>query len=154
MARLDVAVGLFWALLGLALGWQSWRLGLSGPGGPGSGLFPLLAAGLIAAGGLGVALRGGRPAAGEEREERFWPARGAPLRVGLLLAVTIAMALAVPRLGFALTGALGLPLLFKSIAPRAPWWAALTLGAAAAALVHLLFATLLGTPLPRGPLGF
>ena len=152
---LSIGVSLFWVLFGLALAQQSWALGLGGPGGPGSGLFPLLAALLIILGGLGVLiqdLRRGR--SGADMAERFWMARGAALRVGLLILVMVGMILAVPHLGFALSGALGLPLLFRTIAPRSPWWFALLVGAIAAALVHLLFAVLLGTPLPRGPLGF
>lgn len=151
MSALNLGVSLFWVLCGLALAQQSWVLGLSGPGGPGSGLFPLLAAVLITTGGLGVLaqdiLRGvsARP---------FWPAAGAGRRVGLLILVMAAMILAVPHLGFALTGALGLPLLFRTLAPHAAWWMAMLVGAVAASIVHLLFAVLLGTPLPRGPLGF
>jgi hypothetical protein len=48
----------------------------------------------------------------------------------------------------------GLPVLFRVIAPEAPWWKAILVGVAAAGAVHLLFAVALGTPLPRGPLGF
>lgn len=50
MSALHIGVGLFWVLFGLALAQQSVALGLSGPGGPGSGLFPLLAAILITTG--------------------------------------------------------------------------------------------------------
>lgn len=158
MARIDSAVSLFWLLLGLALCQQSVALGLGGPGGPGSGLFPLLAGLLIAGGGAGLLLRhvltGGGHAPGEEIADRFWPAPGAALRVGALLLVIVLMMLAVPWLGFALSGALGLPVLFRVIAPEAPWWKAIVVGCAAAAMVHLLFAVALGTPLPRGPFGF
>jgi hypothetical protein len=151
MSALHIGVGLFWVLFGLALAQQSVALGLSGPGGPGSGLFPLLAAILITTGGLGVLagdLRRG-VAAGP-----FWAVPGAGLRIGLLILVMAAMILAVPYLGFALSGALGLPLLFRTLSPRASWWLALLVGLVAATVVHLLFAVALGTPLPRGPLGF
>ena len=158
MARIDLAVSLFWFLLGLALCQQSVALGLGGPGGPGSGLFPLLSGLLMGAGGAGLMIRhvltGGRPVPGEEIAEQFWPAQGAMLRVGALIIVLVLMILAVPMLGFALTGAAGLPVLFRVIAPEAPWWKAILVGALAAGGVHLLFAVALGTPLPRGPLGF
>jgi hypothetical protein len=68
--------------------------------------------------------------------------------------VLAVMIVAVPTLGFALTGAIGLPILFRVIAPEAPWWRAILVGALAAFAVHLLFAVALGTPLPRGPFGF
>jgi len=158
MARIDLAVSLFWFVLGLALCHQSVALGLGGPGGPGSGLFPLLAGLLMAAGGAGLMIRnvlsGGGHAPGEEIAARFWPAPGAALRVVLLLVVLAVMIVAVPTLGFALTGAIGLPILFRVIAPEAPWWRAILVGALAAFAVHLLFAVALGTPLPRGPFGF
>ncbi|MEI6160079.1 MAG: tripartite tricarboxylate transporter TctB family protein [Roseococcus sp.] len=155
MQALNIGLSLFWVLFGLGLGQQSLALGLGGPGGPGSGLFPLLAASLIILGALGVLiqdLRRGSPSG--DVAERFWMARGAAMRVSLLILVMVGMILAVPHLGFALSGALGLTLLFRTIAPHSAWWFALLVGAIAAAIVHLLFAVLLGTPLPRGPLGF
>lgn len=155
MPALNIGLSLFWVFFGLALAQQSLALGLGGPGGPGSGLFPLLAAILIILGGAGVLLRDlvrGVPEG--ELTPRFWMARGAALRIGLLVLVMTGMILAVPKLGFALSGAIGLPLLFRTIAPRSRWWFALLVGIVAAGIVHLLFAILLGTPLPRGPLGF
>jgi hypothetical protein len=158
MGRIDFAVSLFWFLLGLALCHQAVALGLGRPGGPGSGLFPLLAGLLMAAGGAGLMLRhvltGGGPAPGEEIEERFWPAPGAAFRVAALIVAIVVMIFAVPWLGFAMAGVFGLPVLFRVIAPEAPWWKAILVGVVAATTVHLLFAVALGTPLPRGPLGF
>jgi hypothetical protein len=158
MPGLNVGVSLFWVLFGLALGQQSIALGLGGPGGPGSGMFPLLAALLIFAGGAGslvqTLLRRGAPVPGDLVEERFWPEPKSAMRVGLLILVMAAMIFAVPYLGFALSGAIGMPLLLRTIAPNFSWWLAVLVGVIAAACVHLLFAVLLGTPLPRGPLGF
>jgi TctA family transporter len=59
---------------------------------------------------------------------RFWAARSAARRVGAVVAVTTLMVAAVPHLGFALAGVLGLPLLFRTVAPEAPWWHALGVG--------------------------
>jgi hypothetical protein len=156
MPRLNIGLSLFWVLFGLALAQQSAALGLGGPGGPGSGLFPLLAALLILGGGAGTLIQAAlkQPAASDGMAERFWPERRSALRVTLLLVVMAAMILVVPYLGFALTGAIGLPLLFRTIAPDFSWWHAALVGLVAAACVHLLFAVLLGTPLPRGPFGF
>jgi hypothetical protein len=158
MSRIDLAVSLFWLLLGLTLCWGSVALGVAGPGGPGSGLFPLLAGLLIAGGGAALLLRhavtGGAAAPGEERAATFWPDAGAPRRAITLILVVMAMILAVPHLSFALSGLVGLPLLYRLIAPGSSWIAAVASGGIAAALIHVLFAVLLGTPLPRGPLGF
>ena len=159
MAALNAALNLLWVVLGLAMCWQSLALGLSGPGGPGSGLFPLLAGMLIAGPGIAMLLAqllrgGGAAMRGEELTPRFWMARGAALRVALMVAVSALMILGIPHLGFILAGVLGIPLLFRTVAPEAPWWFAVLVGALASAAVHLLFAIVLGTPLPRGPLGF
>jgi hypothetical protein len=156
MPRLNIGLSLFWILFGLALAQQSVALGLGGPGGPGSGLFPLLAALLILVGGAGTLIQAAlkQPAASDGVAGRFWPEAGSALRVVLLLAVMAAMILAVPYLGFALVGAIGLPLLFRTIAPAFSWFHAILVGLVAASCVHLLFAVLLGTPLPRGPFGF
>ncbi|WP_270934872.1 tripartite tricarboxylate transporter TctB family protein [Falsiroseomonas oryzae] len=158
MARLDAAVSLFWVLLGIVLCRESVALGLADASGPGSGLFPFLAGLLMLGGGAGllvrhVLTRGGH-APGEEIVPQFWPAPGAAFRVGALVVVVAGMILAVPYLGFALTGVFGLPILFRVIAPEASWWTAIAVGGIAAACIHLLFAVALGTPLPRGPLGF
>ncbi len=159
MPRLNAALNLFWVAFGLGVCWQAAALGLVGPGGPGSGLFPMLAGLLIAVPGalllVGQALRGGAAAMpGEDLPRHFWVAPGAPRRVGLLVAVVAAMILALPHLGFAVTGAIGLPLLFLTVAPESRWWVAVLVGVLASAGVHLLFGVLLGTPLPRGPFGF
>ena len=159
MSALNVALNLFWLVLGAAICWQSIALGLSGPGGPGSGLFPLLAGLLIAIPGgcmlVAQALRGGGAAMrGEDLTPLFFMARGAATRVLLMIVICGGMIVAIPWLGFALGGAVGIPLLFRTVAPEAPWWFAILVGIAAGGAVHLVFATLLGTPLPRGPLGF
>ncbi len=158
MARLDAAVSLFWVLLGIALCWSSTQLGLSDPSGPGSGLFPFLAGLLVLGSGVGLLVRhvvtGGQPAPGEEIAPQFWEAPGAPFRVVVLILVVGGMIVAVPWLGFALAGAIGLPILFRVIAPEKSWVTAIITGIIAAGSMHLLFAVALGTPLPRGSLGF
>jgi hypothetical protein len=158
MARLDAAVSLFWVLLGIVLCRESVALGLSDASGPGSGLFPFLAGLLMLGGGAGLLVRhvltGGGRAPGEDIVPEFWPAPGAAFRVGALVVVIAGMIVAVPYLGFALAGMIGLPVMFRIIAPEASWIAAVAVGGIAAACIHLLFAVALGTPLPRGPFGF
>ena len=159
MSALNAGLNLFWLLLGAGVCWQSVALGLSGPGGPGSGLFPLIAGAMIAGPGLAMliaqGMRGGGAAMrGEELTQHFWMLRGAARRVALMVAVCAGMIAGIPYLGFAVTGAIGIPLLFRTVAPESPWWFAVLVGVCAAAAVHLIFAVALGTPLPRGPLGF
>jgi hypothetical protein len=156
MARLETALSVFWVLFGAGICWQSLPLGLLGPAGPEPGFFPLMAGLLVAGSGAGLLLgRVRRVEAGPSPAEgRFWTSRGGALRVGAVVAVAALMVAAVPRLGFALTGALGLPVLFRTVAPEAPWWLALFVGVLASVAVHALFGVLLGMPLPRGPLGF
>ncbi len=159
MSALNAGLNLFWLLLGAGIVWQSCVLGLSGPGGPGSGLFPLLSGSLIAAPGavmlVAQLLRGGGAAMrGEDLTPSFWMARGAALRVAAMGLVCAAMIAAIPHLGFAISGAIGIPLLFRTVEPGARWWFAIVVGVLAAAAVHLIFAVALGTPLPHGPLGF
>ena len=156
MTRLETALSAFWVLFGAGICSLSLPLGLLGPSGPGPGLFPLAAGLLLAGSGAGLLLGRVRRVGGglSAAEGRFWTSRGGALRVGAVVAATALMVAAVPRLGFALTGALGLPVLFRTVAPEAPWWLALLVGVLASVAVHALFGALLGMLLPRGPLGF
>jgi hypothetical protein len=156
MTRLETALSAFWVLFGAGICSLSLPLGLLGPSGPEPGLFPLAAGLLLAGSGAGLLLgrfrQGGAMAS--PADLRFWAARSAARRVGAVVALTTLMVAAVPHLGFALAGVLGLPLLFRTVAPEAPWWHALGVGVLASLAVHALFGVLLGMPLPRGPLGF
>jgi hypothetical protein len=158
MTRLQTALSVFWLLLGAGICWQSLPLGLLGPSGPEPGFFPLLAGLLVAGSGAGLLLghvrREGGTAPSPADSGRFWTERGAALRVGAVVLVTAGMVAAVPHLGFVVAGVLGLPLLFRTVAPGSPWWLALLVGVLASLAVHGLFGVLLGMPLPRGPLGF
>ena len=49
---LERALNGFWILLGAGAAWHAWTLGLTGPSGPESGLFPLLSALIVMASGL------------------------------------------------------------------------------------------------------
>lgn len=150
MRRLDLAVAALWCALGAAVIAYAVRLGLAGPGGPGSGLFPALAGGALALSGLiQLLLR-----APDGIAPRFFAEPGAGLRVASVLATLVAMIALAPRLGVLLPGAIGLAVLVHLLAPRARWWAGAAVGAASAALCWLVFVRALGTPLPRGPLGF
>jgi len=142
------ALNVFWILLGAGAAAHAWTIGLTGPSGPESGLFPLLA-GLIVAG-AGVALlllrsqRASAPA---------WPRRAPLGRVVGVVAGLALMAVAIPYLGFAAAAAITMIVLLRTV-ERSSWIGsiALTIGAVAGAM--WLFGHVLGMPLPRGPWGW
>ena len=142
------AFNVFWILLGAGAAAHAWTIGLTGPSGPESGLFPLLA-GLIVAG-AGVALlvlpsqRASAPA---------WP-RGAALgRVLGVVAGLALMAFAIPYLGFAAAAAITMIVLLRTV-ERSSWIGSIALTIGSVAGVMWLFGHALGMPLPRGPWGW
>ena len=142
------ALNVFWILLGAAAAAHAWTIGLTGPSGPESGLFPLLA-GLIVAG-AGVALllipsqRAGAPA---------WPRGAALVRVLGVVAGLALMAVAIPYLGFAAASAITMIVLLRTV-ERSSWIGSIALTIGAVAGVMWLFGHALGMPLPRGPWGW
>jgi hypothetical protein len=142
------ALNVFWILLGVGAAAHAWTIGLTGPSGPESGLFPLLA-GLIVAG-AGVALlllpshRASAPA---------WP-RGTAL--GRVLGVVVGLALmafAIPHVGFAAAAAITMIVLLRTV-ERSSWIGSIALTIGAVAGVMWLFGHVLGMSLPRGPWGW
>lgn len=145
---IERALNAFWILLGAAAAAYAWTLGLFGPSGPESGLFPLIA-GLIVMG-TGVVLLV-RP---DTRASAPGFPRGAGLRRVLGVVAGLAfMALALPYAGFAVTGALAMVILVRT-AGGSGWPGAIVLAAASVALVIWLFGHMLGMALPRGPWGW
>jgi hypothetical protein len=120
--------------------WRAMPLGTADE--PGPGLMPL---------GLGVLLAGLALAAAAGRD---WP-RPEPLARARTLgaaAVIAAWPLALPRLGFAVTTALGLLLLGRMV-DEASWTRLAVFAALTTAGAVLLFRVLLRVPLPPGPWG-
>lgn len=141
-------LNLFWILLGSAAAWQSWKLGLRGPSGPESGLFPFIASCGIAA--LGLALMVARASRVSQPQ---WPDARAGLRtVGVAMGIAL-MAFGMDRLGFIASAALAMPVLLRTI-DRASWLETLVLTVGSIAAIVLIFGKLLGMPLPRGPWGW
>ena len=142
------ALNAFWILLGAAAAAYAWTLGLVGPSGPESGLFPLIA-GLIVMG-CGVVLM----VAPSHRAETFSFPRGAALRrvIGVVLGLAW-LAIAMPHLGFALAGAVTMLVLLRAV-ERVSWTVSFVLAVASVVAVSWLFGHMLGMPLPRGPWGF
>jgi putative tricarboxylic transport membrane protein len=142
------ALNTFWIVLGAAAAVYAWRLGVAGPSGPESGLFPLIAALIVMGAGIVLMLmRSSRAAAPD------FP-RGAAL--GRVLGVTAGlafMAIGIPYLGFAVTGAITMVILLRAV-EKASWAGSVALAVIAVALVVWLFGYVLGMALPRGPWGW
>ncbi len=142
---LERALNGFWILLGAGAAWHAWTLGLTGPSGPESGLFPLLSALIVMAAGLALLAR-------EPLRPRL--PRGAALRrvAGVVVGLAV-MAGALPYAGFAVTGALTMLLLLRT-AGNSGWVESLLLSLASVAAVLWIFGHVLGMVLPRGPWGW
>jgi putative tricarboxylic transport membrane protein len=141
-------LNVFWILLGCAAAWHSWTLGLRGPSGPESGLFPFIASCAIAL--LGLALMVSR---GSRATHAEWPdARSALRAAGVALGIAL-MAFGMDRIGFVASAAIAMPVLLRTI-DRASWLETLALTAGSVAAIVLIFGRLLGMPLPRGPWGW
>lgn len=141
-------LNLFWILLGSAAAWQSWRLGLRGPSGPESGLFPFIASCAIAL--LGLTLLISRASRAMQPQ---WPdARGGLRALGVAAGIAL-MAFGMDRIGFVASAAIAMPILLRTI-DRASWLETLLLTVASIGAVVLVFGQVLGMPLPRGPWGW
>jgi putative tricarboxylic transport membrane protein len=141
-------LNLFWILLGSGGAWHAWTLGLRGPSGPESGLFPFIASCAIAC--LGLALMATRRSAASNPQ---WPDAGAGLRAAGVAVGIALMAFGMDRIGFVAAAAMAMPVLLRTI-DRASWLETVLLTAGAIAAIVLIFGRLLGMPLPRGPWGW
>ena len=145
---IERAISLVWVLSGAAAAWTAIELGLTGPSGPDSGLFPMIAAVLLCAG--GVMLFVGRR---HDAESVAWPTREGWIRLAGVVAGLALIALLLTRAGFVASGLLTMLVLLKWV-ERSTWVEALLLSVCSVAAVVALFDKLLGMPLPRGPWGF
>jgi putative tricarboxylic transport membrane protein len=142
-------LNIVWCLLGLGTMVNAWSLGLLGPVGPESGLFPMICGVIIVICGLALLMRG---AAGRVAEPE-WP-RGAQL--GRVLGVTaglVSMAITLPLLGFAVSSAITTFVLLQTV-ERSRLLESVVLTVVSVALVMYVFGHLLGLTLPRGPWGW
>ena len=143
---MERALNAFWILLGAAAAAYAWTLGLVGPSGPESGLFPLLAALIIMGAGSVLLLKGAVTTPELPR--------GAALRrIAGIVAALAFMAIALPYAGFALTGALAMTVLLRT-AGETSWLGSIALALLSIAIVLWLFGHVLGMALPRGPWGW
>jgi putative tricarboxylic transport membrane protein len=150
MKALEQALNAFWFVLGCGVCVHARQLGVWGPSGPDSGFFPLLAGAAIVATGIALLARTARRA---PVAPHFWPSRAAGWRVSMVVAGLAAVIVLIPLLGFLLSGAIVTAFLLRAL-ERNAWWIVLAISLGSTAAVYWLFVRLLGTALPRGPLGF
>jgi len=146
---IERGVNLIWCLIGLGTMVNSWTLGLTGPGGPGSGLFPMICGVIIAI--CGFALLLGQRASRVANPD--WPRGAALARIGGVSAGLVAMAATLPYLGFAIASAITTFVLLQTV-ERSRLIESLVLSVVSVAAVMFLFGNLLGMTLPRGPWGW
>lgn len=142
------ALNAFWIVLGAAAAAYAWTLGIVGPSGPESGLFPFIAALIILGAGMVLTMMP------SQRATAFTFARGAALsRVLGVVGGLALMAVALPYLGFAVAGAITMLVLLRAV-ERVSWTGSLVLAAVSVVVVSWLFGHVLGMALPRGPWGW
>lgn len=151
MRTLDRTITALWIVLGLALCFYARELGLTGPTGPDSGFFPMIAGVLLTVSGVGILVAMLRD--DEVGLEPLFQDRVSAQRVGLVIFAVMFMIFLTPFLGFFLTGVLVTPFLLRAIENR-NWAFCILVGALGAGSIVALFSQVLGVPLPRGPLGF
>jgi len=117
---------------------------------PGPGLFPLII-------GFGLVLASAGLVWESLRlpKDRFvvWPYASYALRLVVVLVASVVYIVAIPVIGQFLAGALLCAALLFAMRSRR-WWLTIILSVAFSAGVQLLFGTVLGVPLPDGPLIF
>lgn len=146
---IERAVNLIWCLIGLGTMVNSWTLGLIGPSGPQSGLFPMICGVIISICGFSLLL--GRPA--NRVADPNWPRGAALARIGGVTAGLVAMAATLPYLGFAIASAITTFVLLQTV-ERSRAIESLVLSVVSVTAVMYLFGRLLGMTLPRGPWGW
>jgi hypothetical protein len=148
MSMFERVLNAFWVLFGAAAAASAWTLGVVGPAGPESGLFPLIAAVIVMAAGVVLLLR---PAGGVLAPE--FPRGPALARVLGVIAGLVVMAVGIPYLGFAVTGVITMIILMRTV-EQTSWLGSVALALVSVLVVVWLFGHVLGMVLPRGPGGF
>jgi putative tricarboxylic transport membrane protein len=142
------SINIFWILLGAAAAAYAWTLGLFGPSGPDSGLFPFISALIVMGAGVLLLLR----SAGGAVSPNF--PRGIALGRVLGVAAGLAfMALSIPYLGFAIAGFITMIILLRAV-EKSGWVFSVSLAFVSVVVVVFLFGRVLGMTLPRGPWGW
>ncbi|MGB6791323.1 MAG: tripartite tricarboxylate transporter TctB family protein [Pseudolabrys sp.] len=141
-------LNVFWIVLGAASATYAWSLGMVGPAGPESGLFPFIASIIVSGAGIVLLLR---PAT-QVRALDFPRGAGLWRVVGVILGL-IVMAAGMPYLGFSVTSFITMIILLRTV-DQSSWLGAIALAFASTVSVFWLFGQMLGMALPRGPWGW
>jgi len=145
---IERTLNLFWILLGAAAAAYAWTLGLAGPSGPESGLFPFIGALIVMGAGAVLLLQ----PSGQAAAPHF--PRGAALgRVLGVVAGLAFMAVSIPFLGFAVSGCITMLILLRTV-EKSGWLFSIAFALASVVVVVWLFGHVLGMTLPRGPWGW
>jgi putative tricarboxylic transport membrane protein len=148
IVMIERVLNIFWVLLGAAAASYAWTLGILGPSGPESGLFPFISALIVLAAGIVLLLRSSSGAVAPN-----FP-RGAALgRVLGVVAGLAFMAASIPYLGFAVAGFITMIILLRTV-EKSGWLFSVALAFVSVVVVVWLFGRILGMPLPRGPWGW
>jgi putative tricarboxylic transport membrane protein len=141
----EALVGVALLLLAVAVAWTGWRMPRGdGPGIPGPGFMPWLLGLLLAMASAALLAQLWRRR-GEERQ----PVSVGGFHIWLSLLALIGLALALEPLGYIISAAVFLCMLFRAFSSLG--WAGSIAAAVAAALVsHAAFVRLLGVTLPPG----
>ncbi|MFY9818046.1 MAG: tripartite tricarboxylate transporter TctB family protein [Pseudolabrys sp.] len=141
-------LNVFWIVFGAASAAYAWSLGMVGPAGPESGLFPFIASIIVSGAGIVLLLR---PAT-QVRTLDFPRGAGLWRVVGVILGL-IVMAAGMPYLGFSVTSFITMIILLRTV-DQSSWLGAIALAFASTVSVFWLFGQMLGMALPRGPWGW
>lgn len=141
-------LNVFWIVFGAASATYAWSLGMVGPAGPESGLFPFIASIIVSGAGIVLLLR---PAT-QVRALDFPRVAGLWRVVGVILGL-IVMAAGMPYLGFSVTSFITMIILLRTV-DQSSWLGAIALAFASTVSVFWLFGQMLGMALPRGPWGW
>ena len=141
-------LNVFWIVFGAASAAYAWSLGMVGPAGPESGLFPFIASIIVSGAGIVLLLR---PAT-QVRALDFPRGAGLWRVVGVILGL-IVMAAGMPYLGFCVTSFITMIILLRTV-DQSSWLGAIALAFASTVSVFWLLGQMLGMALPRGPWGW
>jgi putative tricarboxylic transport membrane protein len=141
-------LNVFWIVFGAASAAYAWSLGMVGPAGPESGLFPFIASIIVSGAGIVLLLR---PAT-QVRALDFPRGAGLWRVVGVILGLIVTAA-GMPYLGFSVTSFITMIILLRTV-DQSSWLGAIALAFASTVSVFWLFGQMLGMALPRGPWGW